>query len=356
MSTAFFDATNNAQLRSCLFEVRETKSSGRGVFALQDIPKGTALIEASEPVAWVIYDEYAKEVCAQCYAYDRGRTWKMRDNAKGIVFCSHDCQVAWLTKSPEDECIAREEIQKLLKKKHKSTDQIIDKNAHRPSVEEIEQYWELAERTAQDIRACRLSLGATKKQRKAMQNAQDAVIEEPYLMWYIFEGLVRARSDVEGWRSLEQLAVNTQPYKELSDLARSTQVYLSLLAVVPKTFLPYVTQVLIRSLEGHSSVNVFGLRSLDERGEIGDAGSECFGYGLWPVASYWNHSCAPNVQKKRTGRMWRFWANNDIAKGQELCISYLGGDERSMEVVDRKAQLKDVWGFDCACSKCLDNN
>lgn len=353
MSTIFFNTTNNVFPASSLCEVREAASSGRGVFALQDIPNGTVLMEASHPAAWVIYDEYAKVVCAQCYAYNCGRSWKVRDNAKGIVFCSHDCQITWLTDMPPEECTAREEMHILLKKNRKSAKQLNDQSSRRPSIEDVNQHWEKAERTAEDIRACRMSLGTTKKQQRTFHNVQGATIEEPYVIRYMLEGLMHAISDVESWNSVEQLAVNSQPYKEFADLARSSQAYLSLLAVVPKMLLPYITQVLFRSLEGHSSYNVFSLRSLDERGEIGDAGSECFGYGLWPIASYWNHSCAPNVQKQRSGRTWRFWANTDIAMGQELCISYLGGDERSMQRVERIAQLKDVWGFDCACLKCL---
>ncbi|KAH0023919.1 hypothetical protein KCU78_g5247, partial [Aureobasidium melanogenum] len=52
---------------STIFAVRETAESGRGVYATQFIPKGTLLFETAEIAASVIYREYWKEVCSQCF-------------------------------------------------------------------------------------------------------------------------------------------------------------------------------------------------------------------------------------------------------------------------------------------------
>lgn len=322
---------------------------------MKDIPKGTALLETSTPAAWVIYDEYVKEVCAQCYAYDRGMAWKIRDALKGIVFCSLDCQETWMLEIPHDQSVARDRIQMLLKRKRKQHHHI--KEGLVQKTMSAERHWTNTEIMAEEIRTCREILQPNKKQRKTLQAAQDnfmETLEDPYVVWYMFEGLVHPISHLDNWEALEQLVEDELPYKEVGDLGKNAQAYLMLLAVVPRTLLPYITQAAVRSLQAHSSHNVFGLRSLDEGGEEGDAGSECFGYGLWPVASYWNHSCAPNVQKQRRGRMWKFWASRNIARGEELCISYLGGDERDDDLNERKKKLKGVWGFDCGCSKCLE--
>lgn len=344
-----------------LFEVRDTATSGRGVFAIREIERGTVLLETSTPAAWVIYDEYVKEVCAQCYAYDRGKAWKVRDAAKGIVFCSVVCRDVWMLEIPQDQSVARDEIQKLLKRRRNR--KVKDEVA--VSVREIgigetvvgaELHWEKTERMAEEIRGARSSISPTKKQKKAVQAAQDDFIEfleDPYVVWYMFEGLIHPIAHLDNYHAMQQLVADDCPYKQVGDLNRSTQAYLMLLAVVPMTLLPYITQAAIYSLQSHSSHNVFGLRSLDEGGEDGDAGSECFGYGLWPIASYWNHSCGPNVQKMREGKTWKFWASRNIVEGEELCISYLGGDERSIELEERRAKLKSTWGFDCACSKCV---
>jgi len=92
--------------------------------------------------------------------------------------------------------------------------------------------------------------------------------------------------------------------------------------------------------------NAFGLRSLD------DGGDEIFGFGDWPSASYWNHDCTPNVRKKRTGRTWQFYAQRDIKAEEQLCITYLGGDEQDMNVIQRRERLRNDWGFHCLCTRC----
>ena len=76
------------------------------------------------------------------------------------------------------------------------------------------------------------------------------------------------------------------------------------------------------------------------------------GYALYPSASYFNHSCKPNVAKVRVGNTWRFWVPKDVARGEQLCISYLGGDEKDLTTAERRVRLKDVWSFVCECEGC----
>lgn len=77
--------------------------------------------------------------------------------------------------------------------------------------------------------------------------------------------------------------------------------------------------------------------------------SENLGSAMYPSASYFNHSCEPNVLKMRQGRTIRFVTSRDIHKGEELCISY-GDTDR--EVGERRRMLKEWWGFDCDCIRC----
>jgi len=76
---------------------------------------------------------------------------------------------------------------------------------------------------------------------------------------------------------------------------------------------------------------------------------ENLGSAMYPSASYFNHSCDPNVAKLREGRVVRFVTSRDVQEGEELCISY-GHTERKLE--ERKKDLKEWWGFDCHCSRC----
>jgi hypothetical protein len=77
--------------------------------------------------------------------------------------------------------------------------------------------------------------------------------------------------------------------------------------------------------------------------------SENLGSAMYPSASYFNHSCEPNVLKLRQGRIISFVTSRDIQEGEELCISY--GDT-NREVEERRKMLKDWWGFNCDCIRC----
>jgi hypothetical protein len=77
--------------------------------------------------------------------------------------------------------------------------------------------------------------------------------------------------------------------------------------------------------------------------------SENLGSAMYPSASYFNHSCEPNITKVRRGRTVLFVTSRDVDAGEELCISY-GHTER--ELIERRQLLRDWWGFNCICSRC----
>ena len=70
--------------------------------------------------------------------------------------------------------------------------------------------------------------------------------------------------------------------------------------------------------------------------------SENLGSAMYPSASYFNHSCDPNVAKVRQGRTVLFVTSKEVQAGEELCISY-GHTERQVE--ERRQVLRDWWGF-----------
>ena len=63
---------------SSLISARQTPNAGFGVFAENDLAPHTELLRSSSPAAYVIYRQFRKEVCAWCFRYDLGRTWKVR--------------------------------------------------------------------------------------------------------------------------------------------------------------------------------------------------------------------------------------------------------------------------------------
>ena len=78
--------------------------------------------------------------------------------------------------------------------------------------------------------------------------------------------------------------------------------------------------------------------------------SESLGSAMYPSASYFNHACDSNVEKVRDGRSISFVTSRSIEEGEELCITY-GFTER--DVLERRRNLQEWWGFTCVCPRCL---
>lgn len=337
---------------SPLFEVRDTSKAGRAVFATQDIPAGTLLWRADDLTVSVLLREYRREVCGHCFEYDYGRDLSVRDQAVGFAFCSGECQTKWKQETGAVGVQAWTEVEKLVKKRSKEDNEMVETDLPRPNEEEIARAWEETRAQAELIRTARTAgldghAGApvTKQHRRAVQRALQQPIQ-PDVMSFCVGGVIARHNSPRKWDNLLSLAVDPTPYSNADNLAAFARSYLHLLAVLPPPLLPLLTPESLRLLCSRDSHNSFGIRSLE------DEGSEFFGYGCWPGASYFNHSCAPNVEKRRESRAWEFRAARDVGAGEEINITYLGGEERSMSREERMATLRRNWGFDCGCGRC----
>lgn len=329
---------------SQLFEVRDTEYSGRAVFATQDIATGTPLLQVEGPVYGVLNREYRKEVCAQCFAYDQGKEWKIRSHDVGFVFCSMTCQIEWLAEHNELGIAAWAEVEKFVKGRPKEDEQLVDVDAPNPNEAEITHAWQRVEVDAANIRLARAG-SRQKHVRKSVQRAM-ALPQNPDALAFLLSGVLAYYTRPEAWPFVLELARTNRPYWSHLALTIHVRSYLQLLSVVPIPLLDYVTPAILFEITARDSHNSFGIRSLS------DDGSEFFGFGVWAAASYWNHSCAPNVRKRRVNRTWYFEADRDIKSGEELRITYLSGDERALGLKERRDRLRRGWGFTCDCEKC----
>ncbi|KAI9239652.1 MAG: hypothetical protein BYD32DRAFT_410542 [Podila humilis] len=123
--------------------------------------------------------------------------------------------------------------------------------------------------------------------------------------------------------------------------------------------LPFITidHTTFRAILYREVANSFGIR---------DASDELLGFAVFPRASFFNHSCCPNMQKKRaTGspskvqdgkekqrvRQMEYWSTREIQAGEECCISY-GDISKSHE--ERQQRLEEMYFFRCSCPRCID--
>jgi hypothetical protein len=74
------------------------------------------------------------------------------------------------------------------------------------------------------------------------------------------------------------------------------------------------------------------------------------GVGCYPYAALLNHSCAPNcIQRFDSHGSIILRTNTDVAKGEELCISYI---DTAMPTWYRQRELLQGYYFNCQCPRC----
>jgi hypothetical protein len=294
-------------------------------------------------------------VCGQCFKYEYGRDLDIRNKTVGFAYCSPACQDKWREEIGETGIQAWAAVENFVKGRGKEDNEMVDADLPRPKVEDITKAWESVAAQAALICTARegevaksgeeSAVQVTKQHRKALSKALQAPIS-PDIMSFCLSGLLWFHTHPVEWDKFLALAEDQTPYHSIDDLYAYTRTYLHLLAVLPVPLLPIVTAEMLFLISSRDSHNSFGIRSLE------DDGSEFFGFGCWPAASYFNHSCNPNVDKKRVGRTWEFRANKDIRQGDQICITYLSGEERKLSRDERMRRLKKNWGFECACERC----
>mmetsp|Transcript_57738 Transcript_57738/g.122822 ORF Transcript_57738/g.122822 Transcript_57738/m.122822 type:complete len:431 (-) Transcript_57738:94-1386(-) len=99
--------------------------------------------------------------------------------------------------------------------------------------------------------------------------------------------------------------------------------------------------------------NCFGLSANSPDGaEVGPEE----GWGVWPAASLFNHSCVPSLYIEFSGRAQdrgriAFRALRHIKAGSELSIAYgRSAGRQSREA--RRVVMREHWRFDCGCARC----
>lgn len=80
---------------------------------------------------------------------------------------------------------------------------------------------------------------------------------------------------------------------------------------------------------------------------------ERYGPCILLTGSCLNHSCIPNVVLKNKKGVVIFKTVRKIAQGEEICDHYV---DLCISETERRKRLKDQYGFDCRCCRCLTTN
>lgn len=283
-----------------------------------------------------------------------------------------------------------------------------DGNVPAPSAQEIDAEWEKTSLIGTVVRnAKRKAGGGSKNEKRVVRNVVEAG-GDPELMYLLLTGVIAAwreagvcsvgEGDTEDSLPITPdtldtsntsnsttttTASTTNPLPSLynltatnaaytnphTTLAKTASSHLYLLTLLPPPLHPYHTPHQTHNIITRAAHNAFSLRpsttspshstsptspTTNNNTSDGPDSGEFLGYATYPTASFFNHSCAPNLRKRRVGRVFEFFADRDVAVGEELCISYLGGEEGVLGVGERRGRLRGEWGFECGCGRCVD--
>lgn len=355
---------------SSLWKVQHIENAGRGVIASRAIAQGTVVHDSGPPSVHVVFKQYSKETCAQCFLWDRGRALPVRDADIGKAFCSTLCRQSWIQQHGDIGVEAWRVLTAFMRSgkgngKIKSDGGGVDAlmkgdgdsdgdgdKSRRPCAVDIRAAWQSAAAEAKMLLRSRTTAAKgdmTKQERQAVQailhNTRQTRDYEK-LSYFLCGLLFDHAATAEARAGLLSLAMDDTPYNTHQELEDSCMAFLQLTSIMPLSLVPHLTADLCLNLVRADNHNAFGIRGGGEDSE------EYMGYGVYPSASYFNHSCDANIHKKRTGRSWTFHAAQDIQPGDELCITYLGGDEKDLDLPARRGRLEEVWGFVCHCARC----
>lgn len=364
---------------SPLLKIESTAAAGRTVTAKQSIAAAKDVYFTSlqySPIAHMILQSYRREVCAECFAYDRGRPWGHRAlwATAGVAFCSEICLDEWMRRMGDNGVAAHEAVEDIVKQqarrrmKRQEQDEAANsgpnlvQDASLPSSDDIAKAIESYRMSGKELTIIRLKTDLSKKEHRIVEEAINGHEVETDTLRILLSITIHASLESRGAipdgtreldppQSLLSLVDDPHIYISKAAVADVCRAYLTLVAILPLPLLPYVSIRLCHELVSRASHNAFSIRPSGVTD--GERSGEFIGWGIWPEASFFNHSCAPNVEKRRDGRRWRFWTKADVADGDQLCITYLGGDEDDLNVVERRRRLHDHWGFWCHCNRCM---
>lgn len=351
---------------SDFFQIQHTRFGGRACFSSRPLPQGTVILDAEDSLGESISYEFRKEVCHYCLLYDHGKVMKYRIDAgnsgpigaqmkgkrfqgAGLWFCSDKCREGYLRQDHILELVEGYEnlLNGLLICQKRSLTETIDEeklNSVSIDPQKIESRWsQLAEEWIPRIQ----SMKEGKKLAQLPHVTEDVYCCARFISKALFQ-LKYLESESVTKSCFEVLQSN-----ELSKISRfpillsfQIAVYQTLHILLPPSLHDQLSIPKFRHILGAEYGNAFGIWQTGE--SVGDR--EYLGYWLFPRASFFNHSCDPNVDKIRNNRKMHFILNRNVEPGTQLCIAY--NCDLGLPVNERRKTMRNNWFFDCMCDRC----
>ena len=376
------------------FSVRPTKYGGRGCFANSDLTQGTIVYESPPPLSSTIARPFKKEVCGSCFAFEHGRTLKFKlassknqqhsstsASSVALYFCSQACMNKFIALDVDSLYLEsllhveslfikgltqhQNDLKRIQEEEEAETESILQLENDLKKVKDIElfisQKWQEAEID------CQLALSKVNpKQKKNCNSLYNLIpkmneyeyLEIKYIIGILFHMYKHDNCQNNNLSSSSSsLELQILPNLQSNDVAKICKypyllrsyirIYKFLRISTFDQLQPYITSSGIRSIISKELTNAFGIWSRDEPYD----NREFYGYSLHPSASFFNHSCRPNLSKIITGETITFKLLKNVQKDDELLISYIPFITHDLEI--RQKELQE-WFFDCLCERCVE--
>lgn len=294
-----------------MLRLGETSYGGRAYFAAIDIPAHTIVL-SDLPTIVAVLDDFRKEVCIYCFHYKNGSSLKFHVGTASRA-CSKACLEASMQTIPENVIHAWDAVQR----------------------------WKGKGDTYLDLlRFCISALPLFTDSFPIVHEEQQTANAKT---WEVHKDVLKHERDAFLCLQDDFQASTTIERDSCVGVADALRI------LVPSKTIDYTE--FVQKVAGRSKSNAFGIWQQDASGTAFPE-SEMLGFALYCKSSYFNHACMPNVEKRRRGRVMQFETSRAITAGEELVISYLG-DREHHGVKARREALRG-WGFECACSLCLE--
>ncbi|ORY99923.1 hypothetical protein BCR43DRAFT_484552 [Syncephalastrum racemosum] len=321
------DINSKTDEKNALLRIASLPGKGRGFVAVQPIPAGTC-VQIASPLAAVVSQEWIPETCGWCFAFSYPKRMRVKFE-KDLSFCSEPCRDEYVS---EHNNIAAA---------HRALDHAFRHGV--PSHPHIEQITEEDEDEEDGLSAIwhkgLQGLTPTAELSNAdrtMARLIATVLSNP--LWQ--EELAEVEDN-------ERAFFERHDEEDQADVMR---LYLFIARALETTPVAarLSTAKAFRFIYFREMSNSFGLwEGTGEQGVTDD--QELLGWGIYPSAVYFNHSCEPNVIKLRRGRYLQFVTTRDIQAGEEACIAYGSVEDPTTE---RRKRLLEHYHFWCTCTRC----
>ncbi|KAF2074293.1 hypothetical protein CYY_004387 [Polysphondylium violaceum] len=300
-----FRIANDDQFAQFPITMEWREGMGRCVMAKQDITRGTTIARVL-PFGSAIVDEHLMDNCGFCSSFINDKKTALPcKKCKKHVFCASCAQLPMALEHHKDEC----DLLAFL------THYYPDSNTR-------------------DFRfIIRVILSARRE--RVLKNRSKTTVPESWAQSpFIFDSFVDLLN-------LSRNSKASQQQEEAFEIA-CRSLFAVFKQVKGPDYLNFITEEEIMHVyhvvlsNGHEMIHPFT--------------SETYGMGIFPTASYLNHSCLPNAfWYNDASGMLVFKAKRDIKQGEEITTSYLDSTDI---LYFRQKGLLESYFFYCQCAQC----